>query len=41
VIEFYDGTKYRKRCAEVDGKKIKANIAYRLNDQGKFVEATK
>jgi len=41
VIEFYDGTKYRKRCAEVDGEKIKANVAYRLNDQGEFVEATK
>ena len=30
---------YRKRCAEVDGVKIKANTPYRLNEAGEFVEA--
>ena len=40
VILFWDSAAetYRRRCAEVDGERIKANTPYRLNDRGEFEE---
>ena len=40
VILFWDSAAetYRRRCAEVDGERIKADTPYRLNDRGEFEE---
>ena len=39
TILYWDGTDYRRRCAEVDGTTIRAGVAYRLDADGNFVEA--
>lgn len=38
AIEWFDGIRYRKAIAEVDGETIKAGVKYRI-DGGKFVPA--
>lgn len=40
AILYWDGVRYRRRCAKVDGDTIKAGVAYRLDADGNFVEAT-
>ena len=41
VILFWDDAAqgFRRRCAEVDGERIKANTPYRLDKHGEFIEA--
>ena len=36
-IEFYDGNVYRRKSADIDGEKMKANTKYRIKN-GEFVE---
>jgi len=40
IIQHWDGKACRRRIAEVDGTTIRAGVAYRLDDDGNFVEAT-
>jgi hypothetical protein len=37
-ILHWDGTKYRRRCAEVGEGGLKPNTPYKLNEAGEFVE---
>jgi len=41
IIQHWDGKAYRRRIAEVDGDTIRAGVAYRLDDNGNFVEAAR
>lgn len=38
IITHWDSKAYRRKVAEVDGKRIKAGVAYQLNAAGEFVE---
>jgi hypothetical protein len=35
---YWDGSRYRRRMAEVGENGIKAGVPYRLNKRGEFVE---